>query len=313
MKRRTFFTIGVALLLVGTGCMKTSPVADNSPAAKTPVLASLSSVVPRTCAWTIITPNAAGSYELLPSGHPSGDIRVVFQAPYPSKIDVNIDDRLFLREPDNTQILGEGYYKINSITLAAAKDTFDWDVTVTPPASQRVEPGFRLNIANVSINPAFSGADKRSAPLALQLTRAPVADLTSWLAANPTVRDAIVWEASNGMFNYSHWTAQDKQFFLNAFNAAWNTNFLLLEDPPRNTLTLADSDPPLTVIAEGDAWWLYITHVAYNLAAEMAGWTSWSITPYSADELAILFDSREMFSWDSARNGYKILEGTPGA
>jgi hypothetical protein len=313
MQRRTFFKIGIALLLVGTACMKTSQVADNSPAAKTPVLTSLSSVVPRTCAWTTISPNAAGSFELLPSGHPSGDIRVVFRAPYPSKIAVNIDDRFFLREPDNTQVPGEGYYKINAITLSAAKDTFDWDVTVTPPASQRVEPGFRLNIANVSINPAFSGADKRSAPLALQFTHAPVADLTAWLAANTRVRDAIVWEASNGMFNYSSWTAQDKQFLLNAFAAAWTTNFLLLEDPPRNAVTLADSDPPLTVIAEGDAWWLYITHIAYNLAAEMAGWTSWSITTYSTDELALLFDSREMFRWSSADNGYKFLEGTgPG-
>ena len=309
MKRQEFFKIGIALLLVSTGCVKTSQIADNSPAAKTPVLTSVSSVAPRPCTWTNFTPNAAGNYELLPSGHPSGDIRVVFKAPYPSKIEVNIEDRFFLREPDNTQGSGEGSYKINSINLAVAQDTFDWDVTVTPPAGQRVEPGFHLNIVNVSLNSAFTGTNMRSEPLALHFTRAPMPDLNNWLDANPRVRDAIVWEFSNGVFNYFWWPAHNRQMLSDAVAAAWNTNSLLLNDPPPNTLTLADSAPPRTILTQGDAWALYVTQVAYSLAAEIGGWTSWSITTYSTDELAILLDSREMFRWSSAGNGYEIHEG----
>lgn len=310
MQRRSFLKSGSALLFAGAGCQTTQSIADQSPAAKTPVLTSISSVVARTCAWTSFTPDAAGNVMLLPSGHPSGDIRIVFQAPYPSKISVDVRGQVVLREADNTLSQGEGYYRINGVTLATTQDTFDWDVTVTPPSSERVEPSFQLNIRNVSVNPNFSGADRTSAPLSFTFTRPPVPDLDIWLAANLAVRDAINWEASNGNFGYLSWTAQDKQFFRDTVAAAWNTKFLLLEDPPRNQLTPGDTDDPKTVLAEGDAWPLFAAHAAYSLAVEIGGWTSWSMTAYTADQLAVLLDSREMFRRDNALNGYVIKEGS---
>src|SRR6185436_13253827 len=309
MERRTFLTTGGALLLTQAGCSTTGQVADNAPKAQTPLLSSVSSVNPRSCTWVTAMLTAAGKHEILPSGHPTGDVRVVFQAPYPSKISIDIRNQIFLREFDNTQSPGEGSYKINSINLAANKDTFDWDVTITPPSSQRVEPSFNLNIANVSINPAYSGAERTSAPLVLQLARAPVGDLNAWLTANPNVANAIVWEDPAGAVSQPQWYADRKQKLLNRFTSAWNTTFLLLEDPPRNTLTLADTDPATTVISEPDAWDLYLTYVAYSLAAEIGGWTSWSIAGYSNDDLALLLDSRKMFQWNNARNGYEIHEG----
>jgi len=309
MERRTFLTTGGALLLTQAGCSTTGSVADNAPKAQTPLLSSVSSVNPRSCAWVTAMPTTAGTHEILPSGHPTGDVRVVIQAPYPSKISIDIRNQIFLREFDNTQSPGEGSYKINSINLAANKDIFDWDVTITPPSSQRVEPSFNLNIANVSINPAYSGAERTSAPLVLQLARAPVGDLDAWLTANPNVANAIVWEDPAGAVSQPQWYADRKQKLLNRFTSAWNTTFLLLEDPPRNTLTLADTDPPTTVISEPDAWDLYLTYVAYSLAAEIGGWTSWSIAGYSNDDLAMLLDSRKMFQWNNARNGYEIHEG----
>jgi hypothetical protein len=310
MKRREFLTGTGALLLANVACDTTQSVVYQSPPAKQPVLTTLSSVAPRTCAWTDASPNGAGDWEILPSGHPSGDLRVKFQAPYPSVARVDVNGTFVLREFDNTQSPGEGYFRINSINLAGTQDTFDWDITVTPPASMRVEPQFRLNIADASINPAYTGADKTSAPLALHLVRQPHVTLSTWLAANQNVRDAIQWESPGGVHDYAHWTTQDQQFLDTTFSGAWDTNFPLLEDPPRNTVTLADMDDPITVIAEGDAWPLYVAHISYCLAAEIAGWMSWSITGYTSDQLAILFDSRNMFQWDSAHNGYAIKEGS---
>src|SRR5258708_22014502 len=98
MQRRTFLKTGGAFLLAGCG--------TQAPAAKTPTLKSISSVVARTCAWTSFTPGTAGNVVLLPSGHPSGDIRVVFQAPYPSKISVLVGAADFLRQAANTPSAG---------------------------------------------------------------------------------------------------------------------------------------------------------------------------------------------------------------
>ena len=130
-----------------------------------------------------------------------------------------------------------------------------------------------------------------------------------WLAAHQNIRDAITWEYPGGAAGFSSWNAQDKQFLQESFLAAWDTTFILLEDPPRNTATLADTAGPTTVLTPADARALFMSHVAYGLAAEIAGWTSWSVLGYGNEELAILFDSREMFRWDGGRNGYVIREG----
>ena len=312
MKRRAFLQAGGAMggAMLLTGCPPWQKLASDAPAAKTPVLKSIQSVVPRTCSWTNFAPDAAGNTALLPSGHTTGDIRVMFQAPYPSSIDAVVNGQFVLPQAGNTQSLVQGYYKINSVNLAVTKDTFDWDVSFTPPASQRVAPGFGLAIANRSINPNLTGTDKVSAPLSLMFTRPPVPDLDAWLSGNTAIRDAIVWEASNGTFTYSSWSAQDKQFLHDTFAGAWNTNFLLLNDPPRNQVSLADTDDPKTALALSDAWPLFVSYVAYSLAAEVGGWTSWSLTGYSSDQLALLLDSREMFRWDGGVPGYVIHEGS---
>jgi hypothetical protein len=297
------------MLLAGC-CTPLQQLANGSPAAKTPLLTSISSVVPRSGAWTAFTPDASGNVMLLPSGHPNGDIRIVFQAPYPSSITADIGGIWVLREFDNSQGYGEGYYRINSIAQDASQTTFNWDVTFTPPGSSRVETSFQLNVKNVSVNGTLSGTDKTSAPLTLTFTRPPVPDLDAWLNANTTVRDAIVWEAPGGASSFHSWTAQNADFLRTTFAGAWNTIFPLINDPPPNQITLADTDDPKTGLSEGDAWPLFVSHVAYSLAGEIGGWTGWSITGYSSDQLAILLDSREMFQWDGGANAYVIHEGS---
>jgi hypothetical protein len=307
VERRTFLKVSGAVLL--TRCTAVQQIGENAPPAQTPVLKSLKSVVPRTCDWTDFTADTDGNFVLLPSGHPSGDIRVVVGAPYPSKMAIDVDGQDFLREPDQNLSPGEGYYRINSINLAENKDTFDWDLTITAPAWRRVEPMLQINIGNVSTNPSYSGTDKTSAPLALPLVRSPVADLEAWLNQNPTVRDAISWEGSNGRAGWSSWTSEQKDFLRRTFAAAWNTSFLLLEDPPRNIATPGDTDAPLTVITETDAWLLYVAYISYNLAVEIAGWTSWSLTTYPQDQLEQLLDSRQMYRWNNANQGFDVCEG----
>src|SRR5882672_5311561 len=156
MNRREFLTATGVLLLAEVGCDQ-QQVVDQSPAAKKPVLTTLSTVVPSTCAWTDAAPNVAVNWEILPSGHPTGDLRVKFKAPYPTTLQIDIDGHYVISQFDNTLTLENGYYKIDSINLASTQDTFDWDITVTPPVSLRMEIQFRLNIADVSINPNYSG------------------------------------------------------------------------------------------------------------------------------------------------------------
>ncbi len=304
---RRGWPIGFVALILVLGCETTRSIQENSPAAATPKLTKLRWIPGRPCNWTDAMPNGAGEYELLPGGDARGDIQLTLQAPWPSKLEVLVGQNTVLRELDGTQSEGEGSFKIDSVDLATTQDTFDWKVTITPPTSDRMDRTFVLNIFNRSVNPNHSGADARSAPLALTLAHPPVPDLEAWLVANPYVTQTIEWKRrGGGVSGYTSWSSDEKRMLRERFASAWTTDFLLLEDPPRNLVTLRDDEDVVQVLSESDAWQLYLTYVAYSLAVEIGGRTSWSLNEYSVLQLRSLLSSWLMFTWNPDHNGYEL-------
>lgn len=157
--------------------------------------------------------------------------------------------------------------------------------------------------------------------------------LDCWLAENPTVADAIIWEPAPGfpsaqLLAWPNWTitmkAQLRQAWVDA--RAWYANGMTnfpgtyVEDPPPNQDYAADGAPYFRTVfdAQTQAWPLYLAHVAHSLAAEIGGWVPWTIRTYSKEELEHLFSGFLMFrhdtndggAWDSDLPGGYVLGGS---
>jgi hypothetical protein len=131
-------------------------------------------------------------------------------------------------------------------------------------------------------------------------------DLDAWLNAHPAICAGIVWEDSGAAHNWLSWSAARKGELRDAFELARNRGSIAVAEVPPNQATMADDQPVTTVLASGDAWAYFKASVAQSLAAEIGGQLLWSLQGYSADQLAQLFDSREMFRWNAAPAGYRI-------
>jgi hypothetical protein len=132
----------------------------------------------------------------------------------------------------------------------------------------------------------------------------PLSTIDDWLSANPGVAGAIIWESAAGPEAWQVWPEARKQELRTAFNAAWAETPPALVDPPPNAVTLADTDNVRQVLAEGTAWSLYLGHVAHGLAVELDQRVGWSIRSSPANQLALLFDSRNFFQHTPV--GYEI-------
>ena len=132
-----------------------------------------------------------------------------------------------------------------------------------------------------------------------------------WPPDLPKTFDAIVWEQDNATgpgtpLAYLNWTQAQQDELRAAYLRALEGKPSGLVDPPPNKATPLDEDGPTTVLDKVHAWPLFINYVAWSLALEMSGKTSWSLENYEAEELALLFDSRHMFIWDVAEGGYRF-------
>jgi hypothetical protein len=300
MNVRTWLARAAALLLGCAGCQNAD--VNEAPAARTPRLVSISAVAGRSCAWTTFRIARSGAFELLPSSHPSGDLRVVFRAPFPSRIEIDIAGRFVLSDVERSTDRDQGYYRVDSVEAAPDGDDYVWNVTVTPPTAARLLPAFELRIRDVSIHPRHAGIDKRSAPLALAVARRPVADVQRWLDEHPNVRDALRWNGSG----YAQWSAADKQLLRVAFELAWVGSALPLPDALPNRAVFGAAAAPLTVLSSGHAKSLFFAQAAAGLAAEIAAWTSWSIATYPPEQLERLFDSRKTYKWNGRWSGFEL-------
>jgi len=139
--------------------------------------------------------------------------------------------------------------------------------------------------------------------------------LDRWLGRHHALRDSIIWEYSRPLsvpFSsqlaqpYENWPERDKGALQTAFEAAWNSRSINLHDPPPNILRLRDGSAPTTALSPADAHSFYLASVGQSLAVEIDSRVAWSVANYSTDNLAVLFDSREFFVWNSDDNGYRI-------
>lgn len=138
--------------------------------------------------------------------------------------------------------------------------------------------------------------------------------LDCWIKQHPRVRDAIVWEFSDGVNSlgpkpWLQWPASAKQDLRVAFEntVTWYNNGMssypgtLAPDPP------PDMDANLkmqgvqsnTVFEPSTAWTIYTGHVALSLAAEIYGWVPWSLFDYDDVALGHLFNAyKNWFRFD---------------
>jgi hypothetical protein len=134
-----------------------------------------------------------------------------------------------------------------------------------------------------------------------------------WLSTNHSIRDAIIWETSSGAQAYKDWPQSRKDDLQAAFAKAWNFGSVGLTDPPPNILQLADDAGASTALSHHDARWLYLASVAQSLAVEIGNRVPWSLSNYSSANLAVIFDSRQFYSWIASANGYQIDDSKGGS
>jgi hypothetical protein len=145
-----------------------------------------------------------------------------------------------------------------------------------------------------------------------------VGGLDLWLNAYPVVGASIVWEDKNGAHPWPTWTAQQQLELEQAFALACGGSSISVAEIPTNQLVLADTDYANETLSTSDAWAYFKATVAQSLALETRLQLPWSIigfneeVPYTAAELAQLFDSRTMFRWSASPAGYSIDENTSG-
>lgn len=145
-----------------------------------------------------------------------------------------------------------------------------------------------------------------------------LADPNEWLADNPTVARAVVWESPGGNLHpYAEWTREEKHDLYTAFWKARMDEETGIHEAPADARPETVGRADTTYFPTASAWRLFIAYVGQSLAAENARWVVWSLTSYTPEQLVILFDSRAFFVWQSdvrryAINRYLSGEATPG-
>ena len=132
--------------------------------------------------------------------------------------------------------------------------------------------------------------------------------LTDWLIAHPSLAQAIVWEKAGGTADpWLAWNTGRKNELQESFDKAIVGSSTPVSDVPANKATPADGDrSPTTVLAESHAWKYFKASLGQSLAMEIGNKVSWSIAGSTAARLEQLFNSRQMFLWDTVHVGYRI-------
>ena len=135
--------------------------------------------------------------------------------------------------------------------------------------------------------------------------------IDAWLASVPAVAAAIVWEDSTGAHAWPSWSPSRKDELRQAFHQAWNRSSIAVPEVPDNQAVLADADTAVQVLSAADAWAYFKASVAQSLTVELGRHVSWSLVGYSGEQLAQLFDGRQMFHRQESPAGFRIgsMEG----
>jgi hypothetical protein len=130
--------------------------------------------------------------------------------------------------------------------------------------------------------------------------------MRAWLLGHPTVSRAIVWESDGQARAWPDWAEADKASLEAVYGELCAGHPSGLGEALPNQTKLRDSDFATTVLSKDDARRLYLATVANTLVLETKRRMPWSISGYTATELAPLVDSREFFSWRPEAGGYVL-------
>ena len=136
--------------------------------------------------------------------------------------------------------------------------------------------------------------------------------VSNWIMAHPAISQAIVWLTPTKDQYYPAWSASQKEDLQQAFVKAWNREPSGLNPVPANLSPNTPDEYPATVMVPDEAWRFYVAGVGQSLALEIQQRLKWSLLSYSADDLAILLDSRECFMYDAYLKGYRIISNKNG-
>jgi len=140
-----------------------------------------------------------------------------------------------------------------------------------------------------------------------------VPDLAAWLAGNPAVADALVWESPGGAAAFPDWDPCETDELFRAFVSSWDGEPTGLVDPPPPAVEIDDDKyVSRSYWFAADARALWLSYVANGLAVELGGRVPWSVAAYGPAELAILFDSRQMFLRDPDTGHFYVQSSKHG-
>jgi len=139
----------------------------------------------------------------------------------------------------------------------------------------------------------------------------PIADVETWLVANPSVANAIKWQTApgsgvNGAYvvpesakiAWPNWSKSERQELIDAFRYAANWYLYMyaiwddtIDTIPQTQIVQGPNDTPVCYASATYARQLYIRWVAHSLMLEIYQVVPWSITTYTDAQLADLLDS----------------------
>jgi hypothetical protein len=132
-------------------------------------------------------------------------------------------------------------------------------------------------------------------------------DLDAWLGAHTKVRKAIFWETSEQEpvgLHYTEWSDAMKGDLRHAVATLFEGGSLGITDPP--PLAYTPPEWAETRLAAPVAWGLFIGHIAQSIFVDASGYVSWSLAELEDSELAELFDSRSLCTWEAKDGNYTV-------
>jgi hypothetical protein len=134
-------------------------------------------------------------------------------------------------------------------------------------------------------------------------------NLETWLESQPSIRNAIRWQAPNRRtYSYSEWTDAQKAQLASACKNLRRANGSGLPEAPPFSVFQDSVEIWSTNIEPDLAWKYYIAYLAQSIMAEARSWLGWSLNEYTDAELALLFDSRYLYTYRDGLGKYIVTK-----
>jgi hypothetical protein len=165
MNRTKFVLVGVAALVVAGSVLWWFRFSGD-PAATTPTFGLLQVRQP-SANWGSVGPNPSGNFEVLPNAFPNAGLRFSLYAPYPTVLSIDLDGQTLSNIPSGGATSTTGYFRV--VNVNTNFNPAQWTIEIQPPDSKASSTMMTFNIADVSLNPRFTGTDYSSTPVTVIL------------------------------------------------------------------------------------------------------------------------------------------------